>query len=126
MAVLLLGSGAFLMVWSGTGVKALSVLGKGVAGLEGIQWLLSRLDVELSEEERNKIGAEALEALQKAGGKMIVMCFSGWSTEQWRVFGVKEFPDIEAVQEHAQFLVELDHGRYMESYSMLGTEYPLP
>ena len=43
--VFLLGAGAFWMVRSEGGVESLSVLGKGIAKLEGIQWLLSRLDI---------------------------------------------------------------------------------
>jgi len=45
LAVILLGSGAFVMVRSGTGGEWLRGLGKGVARLEGVQWLLSQLDI---------------------------------------------------------------------------------
>jgi hypothetical protein len=78
----------------------------------------------LSDQEREDFLARSEEALEMAGGKMIIKCFSGWSTEQWGFFGVEEFPDVEAVQKHTELLVELDHYRYIESFSMLGTQYP--
>jgi hypothetical protein len=76
---------------------------------------------QLSEEERNslldKIGPE------KAGGKTLVACNSGWSSEQWQWFGIEEFPDIEAVQQHAEDLEEVGWSRYKESVSVLGTKW---
>ena len=35
----------------------------------------------------------------------------------------EEFPDIEAVQKHAEDLMELDWYRYIEGVSILGTEW---
>ena len=76
---------------------------------------------QLSEEEQNdlmtRIGAE------RVGGKTVVECNSLWSSEQWLFFGVEEFPDIEAVQKHAEDLMEVDWFRYIESVSVLGTKW---
>ena len=44
------------------------------------------------------------------------------ASEQWPVFGVEEFPNIEAVQEYAEALKELNLARYVESMTVLGTE----
>jgi hypothetical protein len=36
------------------------------------------------------------------GGKEMVACNSSWSNESWTMFGIEEFPDIEAVQRLAE------------------------
>jgi hypothetical protein len=41
-------------------------------------------------------------------------------------FGVEEFPDIEAVQKHAELLNEIDQYRYIEGISVLGTKWEMP
>ena len=79
---------------------------------------------QLSEEERNGLMAESQADLETVDAKAVLMCFSGWSTEQWAVFGVEQFPDIEAVQKHAELLFGHDQARWFESFSMLGTEWP--
>jgi hypothetical protein len=77
---------------------------------------------QLPEEERNAALAKLDAAFQKVGGKRLIMCDSSWSSEQWPVFGVEEFPNIEAVQEYAEALRELNLARYVESMTVLGTE----
>jgi hypothetical protein len=79
---------------------------------------------ELSEEERNNHMAKVSDILQKVGAKTIVMCTSAWSAEQWMIFGVTEFPDIEAVQKSVELFYEIGHYRYVEAETMLGTKYP--
>jgi hypothetical protein len=77
-----------------------------------------------SEEERNEFLSKLGAAFEKAGGKRLVTCNSNWSSEQWPVFGVEIFPDIEAVQQYSDALLELNMPRYVESMSVLGTEFP--
>lgn len=77
---------------------------------------------QLPEEERNTALAKLDAAFQKVGGKRLIMCDSSWSSEQWPVFGVEEFPNIEAVQQYAEALKELNLARYLESMSVLGTK----
>jgi hypothetical protein len=77
-----------------------------------------------SEEEREAVMAKNEEAFTKAGGKDIVTCNSAWSNEQWMVFGVSEYPSVEAVQEHVAAQTELNWFRYVESYTLLGTKWP--
>ncbi|HRW10472.1 MAG TPA: hypothetical protein P5121_35450 [Caldilineaceae bacterium] len=77
---------------------------------------------QLSQEERRALVAKVVNALESVGGKSILMCHSGWSTEEWLGFGVGEYPDIEAVQTHTRLLHELNWFRYLESRSILGTE----
>lgn len=79
---------------------------------------------QLSQDERNELLVKIDAALQKAGGKRLISCNSSWSSEQWPVFGVEQFPNIEAVQQHAEALTELNLSRYLVSMSVLGTEFP--
>ena len=80
----------------------------------------------LSQEEQQRLLGQVMEALDTAGGKELVICDAAWSNERWPVFGVEEFPDIEAVQRHEQILTDLNWLRYMESRTTLGTEFTVP
>jgi hypothetical protein len=88
-------------------------------------WMMKPTEAyyQLSEEEQNNLVAKLQEALQKVGGKTIVMCTSVWSNEQWMFFGIEEFPDVEAVQKLSELHTELDWFRYVEGFSMLGTKW---
>ena len=77
-----------------------------------------------SEEERNEVLGKVDAAFQKVGGKRLVWCNSYWCADQWQVFGVEVFPDIEAVQQYSQAMNEVNLSRYVESVSLLGTEFP--
>jgi hypothetical protein len=79
---------------------------------------------QLSEDGKKKHKAQLVEALEKVGGKEIILCFSGWNSEQILGWGVEEFPNIEAVQKHHSLLVALNWFRYFDSNSYLGTEMP--
>ena len=81
---------------------------------------------QLSEEQRNEILGKLDAAFQKVGGKRLVWCNSYWSADQWQVFGVEVFPNIEAVQQYSQAMNELNLARYVDSVSLLGTEPPSP
>jgi len=75
----------------------------------------------LSEEERKELGDKAMKDVEQVGGRRIAFCNCYWSNEEWVWFGVMEFPDIEAVQKHAEFIEGLEQFRYIESKSYLGT-----
>lgn len=77
----------------------------------------------LSKEEQKSLLAKNEESRKKVGGKVIVACNSGWSSDQWPYFGVEEFPDIEAVQKHSEDLIKLNWFRYFESMSFLGIKW---
>ena len=77
---------------------------------------------QLSAEEQSQRLGKVQAALEQVGGKPVVTCETGWSNEQWQVFGVEEFPDIEAVIRHTKLLNELNWGRYLTSVSTLGTK----
>jgi len=78
---------------------------------------------QLSEEEQNAHMAKLQEALEKVGGKTIVMATPAWSNEEWMLCGVEEFPSVEAVQKHTHLLFDIEHHRYSEGESMLAIEW---
>ncbi|MBN1583296.1 MAG: hypothetical protein JXA89_21480 [Anaerolineae bacterium] len=79
---------------------------------------------QLSEEEKNAHMAQSQEALHKVGGKTMIQCSPVWSNQEWLLCGVEEFPDMDAVQKHAELLFAIDHFRYLDGKSMLGTKWP--
>jgi hypothetical protein len=80
---------------------------------------------QLSKEEQQRLLTAVAEALEAVGGKQVVLCSSGWSNEEWPLFGLEEFPDLGAVQRHQQILLDLDWARYVESRTTLGTRNSL-
>jgi len=56
---------------------------------------------------------------------MVIICDSAWSSEQWQAFGVEEYPDIDAVQKLAAIHDEIQHLRFIESMTVLGTRSEL-
>jgi len=81
---------------------------------------------QLTQEEQASLMAKVAEALEKVGGERIIMCNAGWSSDQYGVFGVEKFPDLAAVQKFRELLDELNWYRYVESESLLGTEWQPP
>ena len=77
---------------------------------------------QLSKEERDALMSKVSESLKSVGAKGVLTCASLWSSEQYVIFGVEEYPDIEAVQKHTQNLWDLNWFRYIESTSTLGTK----
>ena len=78
---------------------------------------------QLSKDEQDKLTAKMNENMEQLGGKVTIICDCAWSTEEWQFWVVTEFPNIEALQKHTAFLMELDWYRYGEVESMLGTEF---
>jgi hypothetical protein len=78
---------------------------------------------QLSQDEQDELLAKIGEALEKVGGKVVVSCNSQWASEQCQFFGVEEFPHIEAVQKLTEIHNELNWLRYIDSTSVLGTEW---
>ena len=77
---------------------------------------------QLSKAELESLEAKLDEALEKAGGKRLIICDTNWSSDQWAFAGVEEFPNIEAVQNYMAAVSELNLFRYDESISVLGTK----
>ncbi len=79
---------------------------------------------QLSKEEQDAMFARVDEARKSVGAKVIIYCNSAWNSEKWLFWGVEEFPSMEAVQEFAQCLVDLNWFRYVDSDILLGTAMP--
>jgi hypothetical protein len=58
---------------------------------------------------------------ERLGVKPVIICDSSWNSEKWLFWGVEEYPSMEALQEYANCLVELDWFRYCDSDTLLGT-----
>lgn len=78
----------------------------------------------LTPEEQNKLMEKDVESQKQVGCTVIMMCTSGWSSEEWLFWGIEKYPDIEAVQKHAENLYNMKWFEYMESKTYLGTEIP--
>jgi len=89
-------------------------------------WLMKYTEswYELTTEEQNKLMAQIEESLKQVGAELIILCASVWSSEEWFGWGVEKYPDIEAVQKHAENLFRMNWFKYIESKTYLGTEMP--
>lgn len=79
---------------------------------------------QLSPAERENLITQVDESFDAVGGKNLLFCNSTWSSEAWMGFGVEEYPNLEAVQKHADDLLRLNWFRYADSQSTLGTQAP--
>jgi hypothetical protein len=81
---------------------------------------------QLSQQEQEELMAKHDELFETTGGENILACNPSWSSEQWMMFGVHKFPDIDAVHKHSENLWELNWHRYFDAETVLGTEWPSP
>ena len=81
---------------------------------------------QLSKEEQDDRMGKLAEGFERLGGKTIIGCDSSWSSGEWQLFGVNEFPDIEAVQKNAELQNELNWLRYVDGITVLGTKWEEP
>ena len=79
---------------------------------------------QLSQEQREAMFAKMTETGKRLGAKQVVVCDSSWNSEKWLFWGVEEYPNIEAVQEYAKLLDEINWFRYCEAETLLGTALP--
>ncbi|HVP21609.1 MAG TPA: hypothetical protein VMS73_07075 [Anaerolineaceae bacterium] len=89
-------------------------------------WMMKYKDAfyKLSKDEQDKLGTAVDAALKQVGGERLMTQMCVWSTEKWLAWGVEKFPSIEAVQQYAMLLFNLNHFEYIESDSFLGVEMP--
>ena len=72
---------------------------------------------QLPPDDQQKLFAKGFESRDQAGGKDIMTCNSRWSSPQWMLFSIEEYPSIE-VQRSAscRFLLKLiDHFAFSEN-----------
>jgi hypothetical protein len=79
---------------------------------------------QLSKEQQDALFAKIEDARKSVGGTSMLFCDSSWNSEKWLYWGVEEFPSMEAVQEFARCLMELNWFRYLDSEILLGTAVP--
>jgi len=77
---------------------------------------------QLSEEQRDAMFAKMAETGERVGAKQVMVCNSGWNSEKWLFWGVEEYPSMEALQEYAKCLADLDWFRYCDAEILLGTK----
>jgi len=58
----------------------------------------------LSKDQLNEVWALGRDALNRAGGRMLLNGYMRWNNEEWESFGVERFPSHEAVLSYSQFL----------------------
>ena len=89
-------------------------------------WMMKYKDAwyRLSKAEQDEYSAKMAAALKQVGGELVMMRVSLWSSENWLGWGVEKFPSIEAVQQYAMLLFNMNHYQYIESSSYLGVEMP--
>ena len=75
----------------------------------------------LSPDKLNEVWALGREALNRAGGRMILSGYMRWNNEDWESFGVERFPSHEAVLSYSQFLSVSGWYRVSAARSFLGT-----
>ena len=78
---------------------------------------------QLSKGEQDELLAKIDKALEQVGAKQLILCNSLWSSEHVMFFGIDEYPDIEAEQKLTQLLTEFSLFRYIETETVLGTEW---
>ena len=76
---------------------------------------------QLSDEEKNFITKQTLEATTKAGGKRLIICDATWSSGDCEFFELTEFPEISAVQKRIELYEQINIFRYYEISTILGT-----
>ncbi len=78
----------------------------------------------LTKEEQDTFWTKMRETLAEVGGRRLLTCDCRWATEQWRAFGITEYPNIEAAQKHARAQEELGAFRYFDGVTYMGTARP--
>jgi hypothetical protein len=77
---------------------------------------------QLSDEERNVIGEQTVQATIRAGGKRLIVCDATWSSSDCEFFELTEFPEIAAAQKRIELYEQVDMFRYYEISTILGSE----
>ena len=89
-------------------------------------WKYKNAWYKLSQEEQAQMNARNSESLKEVGVESLIFCLSYWADEEWLGWGVEKYPDIEAVQKHADNLIAMNWFNYIESKTILGKEFTFP
>lgn len=89
-------------------------------------WLLTpREHYKLSEEEMRVNFEKIAKKDRELGVKALIPLSMCWSDDQWSYFGAQEFPNLEAVRKHQEYVLELGLPMLHERKSFLGSPVPL-
>jgi hypothetical protein len=78
----------------------------------------------LSPDEQKALMAKNMESQKQVGCETILTQVSLWSDEKWLAWGVEKYPSVEAMQQHALNLFNMNWYRYIEAKSCLGMDMP--
>jgi hypothetical protein len=76
----------------------------------------------LSKEERDSLWSKVEEIDKRAGAKFHIFCNSRWADEDLAVWGVIEYPNMDAYQQKVEELEKMEWWRYVSVKSILGTK----
>ena len=77
---------------------------------------------QLSKAERDSLWAKVEEIDNRAGAKFHISCNSRWADEDIMIWGVIEYPSMEAYQKKVEELEALEWWRYFSGKTILGTK----
>lgn len=77
---------------------------------------------QLSKEEQDALWAKVQEVDGRAGATFHIFCNSRWADEEVMLWGVIEYPSMEAYQQKAAELEAMDWWRYASTKTILGTK----
>ena len=78
---------------------------------------------QLSKAEQDNLIAKVQEVDKRAGVTYHLACKSRWADEEWSMWGVGEYPSIEAYQTKVDELEALGWWRYWSGKTILGTQF---
>ena len=77
---------------------------------------------QLSKAEQASLWAKVEEIDNRAGAKFHISCNSRWADEEIMIWGVIEYPSMEAYQQKVEELEALEWWRYFSAKTILGTK----
>ena len=77
---------------------------------------------QLSKAEQDSLWSKVEEIDNRAGAKYHIFCNSRWADEDIMIWGVIEYPSMEAYQKKVEELEALEWWRYFSGKTILGTK----
>lgn len=77
---------------------------------------------QLAPAERASLQAKVQEIDQRVGATYHIVCKARWANEELAIWGVGEYPSLEAYQQKVAELEALDWWRYWSGSTILGTK----
>jgi hypothetical protein len=76
---------------------------------------------QLPEKEQAAMVAKLRQSVADVGGKSLISPDCSWSSGRWDLFGVEEYPNIEALQKHIADQRQIGFTQHVEEQDFLGT-----